>query len=166
MRTDTIAAFTRTLTVIYSITLLSLFTHIQLSILGRTKYIQSLIQQERDERIRDQLEHSTSVYSLFWGDRSLEDIDTDILEESETVSEETERKFLTLSWWILHVGWKDVGERVRRGVEEVFEGCVLLFDWFSIRKQLTDAPQRLIEDEAQRRGITSSNQRCPPQSRV
>ena len=166
MRTDTIAAFTRTLTVIYSITLLSLFTHIQLSILGRTKYIQSLIQQERDERMRDQLEYSTSVYSLFWGDRSLEDIDTDILEESETVSEETERKFLTLSWWILHVGWKDVGERVRRGVEEVFEGCVLLFHWFSIRKQLTDAPQRLIEDEAQRRGTTSSNQRCPPQSRV
>ena len=39
-------------------------------------------------------------------------------------SEETERKYLTLSWWILHVGWKDVGERVRRGVEEVFEGCV------------------------------------------
>jgi peroxin-3 len=32
--------------------------------------------------------------------------------------------YLTLSWWILHVGWKDVGERVRREVEEVFDGCV------------------------------------------
>jgi peroxin-3 len=40
----------------------------------------------------------------------------------EGVDAETERKFLTLSWWILNVGWKDVGERVRRGVEEVFEG--------------------------------------------
>lgn len=38
------------------------------------------------------------------------------------VDAETERKYLTLSWWILNVGWKDVGERVRRGVEEVFEG--------------------------------------------
>ena len=52
----------------------------------------------------------------------MEDPETDELEESENVSEETERKYLTLSWWILHVGWKDVGERVRRGVEEVFEG--------------------------------------------
>lgn len=110
---------------IYSIALLSLFTHIQLSVLGRSKYIQSLIQQEHDERIREQLEYSTSVYSLFWGDSSLEDSETDMLEESESVSEETERKYLTLSWWILHVGWKDVGERVRRGVEEVFEGCVV-----------------------------------------
>ncbi len=44
--------------------------------------------------------------------------------EGDMITEEVERKFLTLSWWILHVGWKDVGERVRRGVEEVFEGFV------------------------------------------
>ncbi|KAI0332155.1 hypothetical protein GY45DRAFT_1344771 [Cubamyces sp. BRFM 1775] len=136
--------FTRTLTVIYSVTLLSLFTHNQLSILGRTKYIQSLIQQERDERIRDQLEYSTSVYSLFWGDRSLEDFDTDILEESETVSEETERKFLTLSWWILHVGWKDVGERVRRGVEEVFESV-------SLKTKLNAAELHCLINDVRRR---------------
>ncbi|KAI0357695.1 hypothetical protein OH77DRAFT_1421788 [Trametes cingulata] len=136
--------FTRTLTVIYSVTLLSLFTHIQLSILGRSKYIQSLIQQERDERIREQLEYSTSVYSLFWGDSSLDDFETDELEESETVSEETERKYLTLSWWILHVGWKDVGERVRRGVEEVFEGV-------SLKTKLTSADlHRLIGDVRRR----------------
>ncbi|PIL28704.1 transporter [Ganoderma sinense ZZ0214-1] len=120
-----ILTFTRTLTVIYSMTLLSLFTHIQLNILGRSKYIQSMIQQERDERVREQLQYSTSVYALFWGDKSLEDAETDELEDSETVREETERKFLTLSWWILHVGWKDVGERVRRGVEEVFESVSL-----------------------------------------
>ncbi len=154
-----VAAFTRTLTVVYSITLLSLFTHIQLSILGRSKYIQSLIQQERDERIREQLQYSTSVYALFWGDSSLEDPDTDELEESDTVSEETERKFLTLSWWILHVGWKDVGERVRRGVEEVFEGCVHRScnpcTW-----QLTMF-QRISEDQAHRRGRSQTDMRRP-----
>ncbi|KAL1948096.1 hypothetical protein VTO73DRAFT_12171 [Trametes versicolor] len=136
--------FTRTLTVIYSITLLSLFTHIQLSVLGRSKYIQSLIQQEHDERMREQLEYSTSIYSLFWRDNSLEDSETDMLEESETVSEETERKYLTLSWWILHVGWKDVGERVRRGVEEVFEGV-------SLKTKLSAADlHRLINDVRRR----------------
>jgi hypothetical protein len=44
--------------------------------------------------------------------------------EEEVITEEVEIKYLTLSWWILHVGWKDVGERVRKGVEEVFEGSV------------------------------------------
>ncbi|KAH9000744.1 Peroxin-3-domain-containing protein [Lactarius hatsudake] len=61
------SAVTRTLTVLYSITLLTIFTNIQLSLLGRYKYN---------------------------------------------------------PWWILNVGWKDVGERVRRGVEEVFEGLI------------------------------------------
>jgi peroxin-3 len=43
----------------------------------------------------------------------------------EGISEEVENKYLTMSWWMLHVGWKDVRERVRRGVEEVFDGYVL-----------------------------------------
>jgi peroxin-3 len=46
-------------------------------------------------------------------------------EEGEEISEQIEVKYLTLSWWILHVGWKDIAERVRRGVEEVFEGVSL-----------------------------------------
>ncbi|KAH9924980.1 Peroxin-3 [Epithele typhae] len=139
-----ILTFTRTLTVIYSITLLTLFTHIQLNVLGRSKYIQSMIQQERDERLREQLQYSTSVYSLFWDDKSFEDPETDELEDAENISEETERKYLTLSWWILHVGWKDVGERVRRGVEEVFEGV-------SLKTKLSAADlHRLINDVRRR----------------
>jgi peroxin-3 len=47
--------------------------------------------------------------------------------EADFISEESESKYLTLSWWLLHVGWKDVGERVRKGVEEVFYGYVMLF---------------------------------------
>lgn len=58
------------------------------------------------------------ILSLLWDDNTEEET----AHRAEVISEETERKFLTLSWWILHVGWKDVGERVRRGVEEVFEG--------------------------------------------
>lgn len=115
-------AFTRTLTVVYSLTLLTLFTQIQLTILGRYKYIQSVLQQERDERMREKLLDQVSISSLFWDPP---DADEDVEEDLETVSRETERKFLTLSWWILHVGWKDVGERVKRGVEEVFEGVSL-----------------------------------------
>src|SRR5262249_24132350 len=48
----------------------------------------------------------------------------DELSSEATVGEEMEMVYLTLSWWILHVGWKDVRERVRREVEEVIDGCV------------------------------------------
>lgn len=125
---------TRTLTVLYSITLLTIFTNIQLSLLGRYKYIQSVIQLERDEDARSRLQHELSLSSMLFsslvdslGSRDIEALlgDQTGLEEGiwrEGVDAETERKYLTLSWWILNVGWKDVGERVRRGVEEVFEG--------------------------------------------
>ena len=125
---------TRTLTVLYSITLLTIFTNIQLSLLGRYKYIQSVIQLERDEDSRSRLQHELSLSSMLLsslldtvGSRDIEALldEQTGLEEGiwrEGVDAETERKYLTLSWWILNVGWKDVGERVRRGVEEVFEG--------------------------------------------
>ena len=51
-------------------------------------------------------------------------------EDREFVTPEAERKFLTLSWWLLYMGWKDIGERVRRSVEEVFEGWVLILVFF------------------------------------
>jgi len=128
---------TRTLTVLYSTTLLTIFTNIQLSLLGRYNYIQSVIQLERDEESRLRLQYERSLSSLLFP--SLIDLtrshDVEALLDQQTgfedgiwregVDAETASKFLTLSWWILNVGWKDVGERVRRGVEEVFEGVSL-----------------------------------------
>ncbi|KAI0252869.1 Peroxin-3 [Lactifluus subvellereus] len=132
-----ILTVTRTLTVLYSITLLTLFTNIQLSLLGRYKYIKSVIQLEREEEARSRRQYELSLSSILFPSlvdttRS-HDIEA-LLDQNaaweegmwrEGVDAETERKFLTLSWWILNVGWKDVGERVRRGVEEVFEGVSL-----------------------------------------
>ncbi|KAF9652274.1 hypothetical protein BDM02DRAFT_3153748 [Thelephora ganbajun] len=113
-----ILTFTRTLTTLYSIVLLSLFTHIQLSILGRSKYIQSVLEQEREERMRDAMRIDISALLLgMWGN----EVDDDTVQTVDPIDEETERKYLTLSWWICNIGWKDVGERVRRGVEEVFD---------------------------------------------
>jgi len=120
---------TRTLTILYSTTLLSLFTTIQLTVLARSKYVHSILQQERDERLRERFEFSASVSSIFWGGvgnlLDPENLAGDDEEVDEEISEQIEIKYLTLSWWILHVGWKDVADRVRRGVEEVFEGVSL-----------------------------------------
>lgn len=149
-------AVTRTLTVLYSITLLTIFTDIQLSILGRYKYIQSVIQLERDEDARSRRQYEHSLSSVLFPSLSDSAHSRDIealfdqqtgLEEGiwrEGVDAETERKYLMLSWWILNVGWKDVGERVRRGVEEVFDGYVHAL---ATRILFHDAVQGIIEEQ-------------------
>ena len=139
-------AFTRTLTTLYSITLLCLFTSLQLTLLARSKYVASILVQERDERVREQLEAGLTTSNLIFGSLGLgpaagsrlesllnggldDDLSSERVREEdpwrpEAIDADTEAKYLTLSWWLLHVGWKDVGERVRRAVEETFDGLV------------------------------------------
>lgn len=77
--------------------------------------------------MRERMQFSLSVASLFWGGLpNLDQLEPDDVHVPDiyAITEMTELKFLTLSWWLLHVGWKDVGERVRRSVEEVFEEYV------------------------------------------
>jgi peroxin-3 len=113
---------------------------VQLTLLGRRKYVHSVQQLAREERARDAF-HPDGLpkFRLFGFDASdmlahmnlgpedaiggeEEEGDED---DADDLDPETERKFLTLSWWLLHVGWKDIGERVRRGVEDVFERCAV-----------------------------------------
>lgn len=120
-------AFTRTLTIIYSTTLLTLLTTMQLNIIGRSKYIQSVMQLHREEKLREYHAFQVSTFAMFFPGFVEPEKDFDQwlnsdLQEIDLITPETERKFLTLSWWLLYVGWKDMGERVRRSVEEVFEG--------------------------------------------
>lgn len=133
--TNSRQALTRTLTTLYTITLLSLLTAVQLNILGRSRYIDSVRAQDRAERERDQVPHFSLTGILtreavakivdveaIWpawvlGRTDDGDRDEDTLD---AIPEETELRFLTLSWWMLHVGWKDVAARVRGAVECVF----------------------------------------------
>lgn len=134
--TNTSPALTRTMTTLYTITLLSLFTAVQLNLLGRSRYIDSLRASDRSERARDQVpdlslsgilarEAVAKIVDIeailpawmFSGDDD-DDEDDDKLD---AIPEGTELRFLTLSWWVLHVGWKDVAVRVRSSVESVFD---------------------------------------------
>ncbi|KJA23709.1 hypothetical protein HYPSUDRAFT_201142 [Hypholoma sublateritium FD-334 SS-4] len=164
--------FTRTLTTLYASTLLSLFTTLQLTLLARGKYLNSVIQTEKQERLdeemRERMERELSptklilkgvtgwVGSYFGGtdEGAMEGIEAILeslgldgnsgIEEQDDmeglkrsghsaeggiwlgeIDDELENKYLTMSWWLLHVGWKDVGERVRRAAEEVFNGVSL-----------------------------------------
>lgn len=40
-------------------------------------------------------------------------------DEATEFDQETEMAYLTFSWWLTHVGWKEIGERVKMAVEEV-----------------------------------------------
>ncbi|KAG2138003.1 Peroxin-3-domain-containing protein, partial [Suillus clintonianus] len=124
-----ILTLTRTLTTLYTTTLLSLLTSIQLALLACERYVTSVLSIERAERIR---EAAPTLSGLIFREAVSRVVDVEAIwpawsgqedwdEEIEGVSEETEMRFLTLSWWILHVGWKDVAARVRGSVEAVFE---------------------------------------------
>lgn len=108
----------------YSITLLTLFTHLQLSLLNRIKYVRSVAQLDVEEQDRDELHAShpgnrfSAALRQWLSDDSKAPSGPD---STPLLGPDSEMKYLTMSWWLLHVGWKDVGERVRRAVEEVLD---------------------------------------------
>lgn len=98
-------AITRSLTLLYTICLLTLFTRIQLNLLGRRNYLSSIVSASyppQDKSIR------------------LENQDDDNAEQPYGNDFETNRKFLTFSWWLLHRGWKDIMEEVQSAIVHVF----------------------------------------------
>jgi len=113
--------------------LLSLLTSVQLALLARERYLTSVVSAERTERIR---EAAPTLSGLVLREAVSRIVDVEALwpswcagqedwsEDVEGISDETEMRFLTLSWWILHVGWKDVAARVRGSVEAVFDEYV------------------------------------------
>lgn len=127
-------ALTRMLTTLYTTTLLSLLTTTQIALLSRICYVESVRASDRAERAADRVPQISltgilareavsrvidvdAVYPKWLTDEY--DIKTEDMNEA--LSEATQQRYLTLSWWILHVGWKDVARRVRNAVESVFD---------------------------------------------
>ncbi|KAJ5406305.1 hypothetical protein N7465_007589 [Penicillium sp. CMV-2018d] len=100
-----ITSVTRSFTMVYTLSLLTVFTHIQLNLLGRRNYLSSVI--------------SLATPPANASTIRLEDHDDEL---TQTLGDdfETNRRYLAFSWWLLHRGWKDVMGRVQTAVEEVF----------------------------------------------
>lgn len=85
---------------------MTLLTRIQLNLLGRRNYLSSVVSSAshppRDPTI------------------CLENRDDDNVEQPYGSDFETNRKFLTFSWWLLHRGWRDIMEKVQAAVKENF----------------------------------------------
>ncbi|KAI0526439.1 Peroxin-3 family protein [Xylaria bambusicola] len=116
----TISSITRAFTLIYTVALLTMLTRIQLNLLGRRSYLSSVIS------LATGAPQSTI---------NLENNDDDNSEQTYGSDFETNRKYLTFSWWLLNRGWTDVMEKVETAVREVFGHLsprdLLSFDTFS-----------------------------------
>ncbi|CAE6484871.1 unnamed protein product [Rhizoctonia solani] len=151
----TTLTFTRALTSLYALAFLTLLTHTQLSLLARYRYLAAIREARRAETREQRStlgglffgNHASEDDDLLsvHPDSEIGD-EMDLNEEGGYWDEEgrwwdasgrgglfgrdgvgslTERKFLTLGWWFLNRGWKNIGEQVREAVSEVFNGMSL-----------------------------------------
>lgn len=130
-----IVAISKALTTVYAVNLLSLLTHVQLNLLGRYAYLGSLADENIEEDSADQALNSTRTtidpFEDAWS-RSLAASGGQAGEKGSgstgnsererlALSQETEERYLTFSWYFLHRGWKDLGQRVKEKVTECIE---------------------------------------------
>ncbi|KAI1908999.1 peroxin [Ophidiomyces ophidiicola] len=100
----TVSALTRSFTLLYTLSLLTLLTRIQLNLLGRRNYLSSVVALAAPSQ-------NPSKISLEDDDKPEHAFGNDF---------ETNRRYLTFSWWLLHMGWKDLMEEVEAAVKAVF----------------------------------------------
>ncbi|KAF9344266.1 peroxin [Mortierella sp. NVP85] len=106
-----IMSFTRTITALYSLTLLTLLTQIQLNLLGRFTYVSSVVAIANTTDASYRIESPSAKGSLSSTNGQLDF--------------QTEKKYLTFSYWLLHEGWRRWNDRVREVVESVVGGISL-----------------------------------------
>lgn len=102
-----ITSITRALTLIYSMSLLILLTRIQLNLLGRLNYLSSVVSLSQPPP----LDQANSISLENHEDLGIANFGNDF---------ETNRRFLTFSWYLLHRGYAQILAKVRTAVEEVF----------------------------------------------
>jgi peroxin-3 len=93
-------ALARSFTLLYTLSLLTLLTRVQLNLLGRKNYLSSVVTlSSRDSEPTIQLEnHETGTHG------------TDLA---------TNQQYLTFSWWLLNEGWRRLLAKVDGAVREV-----------------------------------------------
>ncbi|PVH85528.1 Peroxin-3 [Cadophora sp. DSE1049] len=101
-----ISSTTRSFTLIYTLALLTLLTRIQLNLLGRRSYLSSVV--------------SLATGGMEQSTISLENNDDDNPDQAYGNDFETNRRYLTFSWWLLHRGWREVMLKVEAAVQDVF----------------------------------------------
>lgn len=103
-----IMSFTRTVTALYSLTFLTLLTQVQLNLLGRFTYVSSVVALSNTTDASYRVEGPSTKGSMSATNGQLDF--------------QTEKKYLTFSYWLLHEGWRRWSDKVREVVEDVVGG--------------------------------------------
>lgn len=146
-------AITRALTLIYTLPLLTLLTRIQLNLLGRRTYLSSVVALAAPPATLGPSQAAADDLSGEAPPIALENNDDDRTDYY-GADLETNRKYLTFSWWLLHTGWVSIKNEVEMAVREVF-GSLNPRDSISLEQlaELILSVRRTVEgrDEDERR---------------
>jgi len=94
-----IMSFTRLIASVYIINLIALFTYLQINLIGRYVYIDSVITLNHNK--------TDNISSTSTRERALSN------ESSKGLSTEIQAKYLAFSYYLIHIGWKELAEKVR-----------------------------------------------------
>jgi peroxin-3 len=121
---------------VYTLSLLTLLTRIQLNLLGRRTYLASVVSLASPSKTSQHIQ--------------LENHDDDNYEQAYGNDFETNRKYLSFSWWLLHRGCRDIMDNVTAAVKEVF-GPVNVRDDLTLARlsELTLEVRRRIEGDTE-----------------
>lgn len=126
-----ITSITRILSLYYCISLLVVFTRIQLNLIGRGSYVASVMSVVNDD-----------------GDATIT-LQDNGLDQDDTVNSTLNRQYMTFIWFLLNRGWSGVVARVQGAVEEVFSRL-------EVREEITLSQVRLLASRV--RGIVEFNE--------
>ncbi|RKP08592.1 Peroxin-3, partial [Thamnocephalis sphaerospora] len=126
-----LSSFTRTVAAVYLLTLLTTLTHVQLNLVGRYIYVASVAESGTEAGPNQEA-------SVKMG-----------MQRDARLPVETERQYLSFSWWLLNVGWRQCLERTRYAVNAVvgklslkkacsYDDMCSIFD--TIRTVIEEAP--------------------------
>ena len=145
-----ISAITRAFTMIYALSLLALLTRIQLNLLGRRNYLSSVVSLAQPSP-------PSNDDNISLENRDDEDADAAAARDYYGSDLNTNRMYLTFSWWLLHRGWAILKQKVEIAVAEVF-GTLNPRDSISFEQlsQLTIEVRKTVE------GATEDERRKHP----
>lgn len=113
-----IISITRIFSLYYCISLLVIFTRIQLNLIGRGSYVASVMSVVNDD----------GEAKITLSDESL---------DGTSINSALNREYMTFVWYILNRGWEGVVNRVKEAVEEVFGRL-------EVREEITLSQIRLL----------------------
>lgn len=109
-------AITRTFTLVYTLGLLTMLTRIQLNLLGRRSYLSSVVSLATGAPQSTISLENRDDGGGGGGDAVEDPYDMDPL----SADFETNRRYLTFSWWLLNRGWSPLSRRVEEAVRAAF----------------------------------------------